>query len=427
MVEVVAGHAIGCITVSEPIVLSVPELLSATYLVPTDRPPADPRGLAAELVEREPDGPLRAMVARLLDSELVQIAARPAAPQSLPPTHVLAMFGAAREDLDRVQGATHVVVVEVTYRAGWPPVHEWAGRLVGVLLADELGAPLIDAFVPSVVPLDKARRSLEGVAPVDWILVLNSHASEGMWFTTTGLGRWGLPELQAVNVPPQLTNPWTSVMNGVAGVLVGRWLAAIGDGEPPPFVEVSATLPIDRHDIGHAYNREEEGQAMVEVAFVLDPPVDPTRDAFLTISPPEHWAGSSGEFFADVCQRLWGAAPSDVRTSYDPDAMDAAIATARGSMDEARRRFLDRPPTQGSHLIVKHRLEGPNGNEYVWAFVTDWSKPETIRGHSANDAQSDPSVRVGRPVVIDADAVIDWAIWVDGTGMVEGGWTDAVL
>ena len=167
--------------------------------------------------------------------------------------------------------------------------------------------------------------------------------------------------------------------------------------------------------------------AQVEVALSFDPPTDPSRDAFLTIVPPVDWAGSSGEFFADVCQRLWGAAPADVRTSYDQDAMEKAIATARERLDDARRRFLDQPPKQGSHLIVKHRLAAPGGHEYVWAFVTDWSKPGTIRGHSANDAEHDPSVRVGRPVVIDAEDVIDWAIWVDGEGIAEGGWTDAVL
>jgi len=90
-------------------------------------------------------------------------------------------------------------------------------------------------------------------------------------------------------------------------------------------------------------------------------------------------------------------------------------------------RRADRPPAQGTHLIVKHRLAGPNGNEYVWAFVTDWSKPGTIRGHSANDAEYEPSVRVGRPAVVDVEAVIDWAIWADGQGIVEGGWTDAIL
>jgi uncharacterized protein YegJ (DUF2314 family) len=420
-------HAIGCITVTEPIVLAVPERLSATYVVPTARPPADARALAKSLVDDGRDGPVRAMVARLFDSALLRIEVRAAEPGALPPTRALASFGATRNDLARIEAATHVVIVSATYRPGWPPMHEWGARLVALVLARELDAPLVDALVPMVLPPDKATRSLESTAVVDWILVVNSHDSEGMWFTTKGLGRWGLPELQALNVPPQLTSPWTSVINGLAGALLSRWFDALGDGDPQPFVEMPSTLTLDRRAVGHAYNRDEDAGPAVEVALTFDPPVDPTHDAFLTIIPPVHWAGSSGEFFADVCQRLWGAAPSDVRTSYDEDAMDEAIATARASMGEARRRFLDQPPTQGSHLIVKHRLTGAGGNEYVWAFVTDWSKEDTIRGHSANDAAFDPSVRVGRPVVIDTADVIDWAIWLDGQGIVEGGWTDRIL
>lgn len=413
----------------EPIVLTVPELVSAAYVVPTDRPPADPRALAAAAVDQHPGGPpaLPAMVARLFETELLQIDIRPAGPDTLPPARALAAFGATQHDLDRIARATHIVTVGVTYRPGWPPMHEWGARLCALALAAELDAPLVDAFIPMALPPDKASRSLESPAVVNWILVLSSHDSDGMWFTTKGLGRWGLPELQALNVPPQLTSPWTSVLNGLAGVLLGRWLDALGEGGPPPFVEMPSTLALDRRGVGRAYNRDEPPGEAVEVALTFDPPVDPSHDAFLTVVPPVDWAGSSGEFFADVCQRLWGAAPSDVRTSYDEAAMAEAIATARASLDEARRRHLGQPPTQGRHLIVKHRLAGPGGNEYVWAFVTDWSKAGTIRGASANDAESDPSVRVGRPVVIDADDVIDWAIWSDGEGIVEGGWTDRIL
>ena len=76
--------------------------------------------------------------------------------------------------------------------------------------------------------------------------------------------------------------------------------------------------------------------------------------------------------------------------------------------------------------MVKYGLPGDEGPEYVWAGVTSWDAPERIVGASATDANSDPSVRIGSPVVVEASDVVDWAV-LDGTGVLEGGWTQAVL
>jgi hypothetical protein len=41
-------------------------------------------------------------------------------------------------------------------------------------------------------------------------------------------------------------------------------------------------------------------------------------------------------------------------------------------------------------------------------------------------ARGDPGIRAGRPIVVDAGAIIDWAIWIDGQGIVEGGLTNVI-
>jgi hypothetical protein len=111
--------------------------------------------------------------------------------------------------------------------------------------------------------------------------------------------------------------------------------------------------------------------------------------------------------------------------------MDEAMATARRSLPAIRDRFLSgrlQPPAQ---LMVKHKLPAPRnhpgGSEYVWAYVTSRSDPSRILGYSGNDAITDPRVRRGRPAVIDAAAVCDWAIWSPGDGLTEGGWTNIVV
>jgi hypothetical protein len=71
--------------------------------------------------------------------------------------------------------------------------------------------------------------------------------------------------------------------------------------------------------------------------------------------------------------------------------------------------------------MVKHALMTPTGTEYPWVYVNSWADPAKVLGSSAADAICDPQVRTGRTVVIGANVIVDWAIWIDGRGIVGGG------
>ncbi|KKK06744.1 DUF2314 domain-containing protein, partial [Micromonospora sp. HK10] len=107
------------------------------------------------------------------------------------------------------------------------------------------------------------------------------------------------------------------------------------------------------------------------------------------------------------------------------DAMSKAVATARAGLGDIRARFLAGGLPAESQLVVKYGLPGDDGPEYVWAGVTSWDTPERIVGASASDANSDPTVRIGSPVVVESSDVVDWAV-LNTTGVIEGGWTQAV-
>ena len=122
---------------------------------------------------------------------------------------------------------------------GWPPMHEWAGRACAAVVAAEAAVPLVDTATPQVLTADAALRTLPAAEDArfrlaDWMLVFQSAGSGGLWLTTKGLGRFGLPELQVRNVPPQLGRAWTRVLNGVASRLLGTWqtLCATRPGWP---------------------------------------------------------------------------------------------------------------------------------------------------------------------------------------------------
>jgi hypothetical protein len=108
-----------------------------------------------------------------------------------------------------------------------------------------------------------------------------------------------------------------------------------------------------------------------------------------------------------------------------PMARDQAVFAARSRLAEARRRFLghDLPPL--GYLIVRHQVPVPDGAEWPWARVSTWPHPALLLGRSLNDG-AHPSlahIRMGLPLRIHRDDLVDWAI-IDARGeIVTGAWT----
>jgi uncharacterized protein YegJ (DUF2314 family) len=415
---------------ADHIVLPVPEMLSATYVVPVARDPGEPLDVAKDYVRTRLEEPLRDLVLDFADGPLASVGVLRPSEAPPPPVELLRIFGASEADIRAVTKAKHLVAIRATYQPGWPPAHEWSARAIAAGVASWAGAPIMDSFVPHLVSVDQIERTYPTEeAPLrlaSWVLVPQSAGDSGMRMTTKGLGRFGLPELQVENVPPQLAEPMTLAVSGLADALLAWWMEAVGGDERPAFVELTERFEFGVADVASAYGGDPAEDASVQVRFVLDP-AQPPGDSFLSLLPPLDYPRSSGEFFAEMCAELFGHDDAKVKGSRDPEAMERAIATARGSLDKIRKRFVRNRLRLNERLLVKFRLEAPDGAEYPWLFVTSWKSADRVHGTSANDAIHDPSVRVGRPLVIATADVVDWAIWVDGDGMIEGGWTNAAL
>ncbi|GAA3195958.1 DUF2314 domain-containing protein [Dactylosporangium siamense] len=413
----------------DAVTLSVPELVEATYVVATARPPADVQAAARDAAQRLPE-PLRVGALRMLAGPLLSVTMSTVGDAPPLPMSFLGVFGASAAQLRDLEAATHVIVCQAVFRPGWPPAHEWYARGVAAGLAEETGGTLIDMFTPQILEPAAALRSLPDpdgrIVLVRWVLVPQSAGDRGLWMTTKGLGRFGLPELQVLAVPPALAGAWTRVMSGVAAALVRAWTRAL-QGEPS-FAALPSRLVVGTADVARAYGHEPGPEHQAEVRLRLDPPDRFDGQAFLTVVPPDTYRWSAGEFLTSVSAALFGEPGSAVRRAPRDARMDAAIATARAALPQARARFLDRTITAPGQLIVKHGLAGhATQREYVWSTVTDWPDPERIHGVSMSDAETDPTVRAGRPTSVDAATVVDWGIWVDGRGIIEGGWTNQLL
>lgn len=415
---------------ADDLLLPVPELLHATYLVPTDIGNTEAKRRSQTALPVQVPSPVGAAAGKMLAAGAVRVASLPSSALPPMPAEFQEHLGVDYGLVQAIVTARRFVSFSVTWPPGWPPVHEAVGRACAAALASELSVPLVDSFIPKVVAPGAAISALpdaeSNLRLSDWVLVFQSAGHNGLWLTTKGIGRFGLPELQVFNVPPQLGGAWTDLLLGVCGRLLDLWLDGLRMRNGSGFVHVPGVLAVGEDDVADAYRAESRGGRSVPVRLVFDPASDGTADSFLTIQPPDDFRASAGEYLAYACGEVFGDLARDVRYLPPADDMEQAIQSARAALWSARGRFINGELPSGALLMVKHTVKTPHGTEHPWAYVNSWNDPAAILGNSAADAVHDPRVHAGRPVVIGAETVIDWAVWVDGQGIVEGGSTNTV-
>ncbi len=419
------------------IVLPVPELVRGIYLVPVLDPPADPAALlrVTSLLERT-EGRWRGLLGSLL-RELGErgspVELRAAADIPPLPMELLAVMGATEDQLRRASSATHFLITTVQSQAGWPPVHEWVTRAVATVLAEQLDSDVIDILNYQILDPAKAAATLpdanDQIRLADWVWVDYSADRTGYWCTTSGLRRFGLPELQTLTAPPNVVEAWGQAMTGIAHRLLGAWSEVLSPDRSVAFVQLPAELRVTAADVAAAYGDPpaDRPTATASVRLSLEPGPDPDEHSFLTIHPPLSWSGSAGEHMAHVCGAMFGARAGDIRHAAASESMDEAIAIARSGLTEIRDRFEAGELDLQEKLLVKYAMHADVGTEYLWAYVTSWRDPFRILGTSAVDAVYHPKVRAGRPVVVDTSSVVDWAVEHNAHGITEGGWTQTAL
>ncbi|MBW8485818.1 hypothetical protein K1Y72_25795 [Actinomadura sp. PM05-2] len=256
--------------------MPVPEALDGTYAVAFAEPPEAPRELAREQVTARVAPPLRDLVVSMLDSPMLTLDLRPADGFPPLPASLLTQYGAPPADLAAVEAASHLLAVRAAYRPGWPPAHEWATRAIAGAVAAAAGAPVVDVFTPRILPQDELLRSLPNadgeIRLTDWMLLPHTAGPHGFWFTTKGLARFGLPELQTENVPPALVEPWGRLLNGLARRVLDLWLEQLAALETPVVVDLPETVSVGLQDVAAAQGTEEEMRREVSVRLRLDAP-----------------------------------------------------------------------------------------------------------------------------------------------------------
>jgi hypothetical protein len=249
------------------------------------------------------------------------VSALPAEQAPLPPASLLRAMGSSAQAVARLEQAAAVVVVQALGDAGWPPTHELAARRAAGRLASALDGVVVDLAVPRVladaVVAEAARVDVAGALEtfrlVDWLLLPYSMEPGGLWFTTKGMRRFGVPELQSRAVPDRYRNAWGAVLSGIGYVLLSDHWSALSQEPEIPFREVAAEHCLTLRDVASAYSDKAraaddpalEGGAWFRIE--LDPATHEDADSFVTIGPPAGFAGEEAAWCRSVVSAVFGA------------------------------------------------------------------------------------------------------------------------
>jgi hypothetical protein len=274
--------------VSDTIVIPVPERLLAVYAVVTPDPPADTtvhsgQGLAIDVVPVE-DAPL-------------------------PPSPLLRAMGADAPALAAYDSGTHAVLVRSVGTAQFPPQHEFAAYASAHAIAEMCEGVVVDTLIPRIVT--RARALDAGFRLADWVVLPHSLDQGRLWFTSKGMTRFGLPELQSHGIPEPLANAWGAVLTGIGQVLLRDHELAMTEDPSTALRETAAEHTVSLRDIASAYSDEarfgddtdlDVGQ---QFRVELDPSASESADSFLTVRPPSDFDAGTEQWAAQVVKALF--------------------------------------------------------------------------------------------------------------------------
>ena len=386
---------------AENLILPVPELISAVYLVPLPLSAQAAKDRATAGLSARVASPVAVAARMMLDGGALTVHA--VSSSSLPPVPgpLQEYLGVARELVRTVAEASDFVAVRASGPPGWPPMHEWAGRACAAVLATQCGVPLVDTVIPEILAADAALRTLPGTEDArfrlaDWMSVFHSAGIGGLGMTTKGLGRFGLPELQARNVPPQLGQAWTRVLTGLASSLLGSWLKRCATGPSPPLPScprcsrsARATSPGPTMHPSPRVPPCPFGSRSIPARRTAPTASCPCSRLMSTRPRPgSSWPG---------CARHCSASTSSRSGTWRPRMRCSGPCRTRAALPAVRARFLagDLPPR--AQLMIKHEISAPGRAEYPWAYVTSWTDPARVLGSAAGDATLDLGIRTGPP------------------------------
>lgn len=361
---------------------------------------------------------------------LIEVVAKDELPEL--PLQLLESMGLPELE-ERVLGAaTHAVLVRALDLNVAPRIGLWAVLEAACEIAHRLHGVVFDPEGLRVIALDKASeyfRRNGAIVIRDHIIVPFSVDDRGVgWMTTRGMSKFGLPELEVHDIPPDLLQ-LSYLVNTTGQFLVEHAFHTIGAArkagatglEVPPTIPLSAAL-FARADGGEWEPGASGGSRSTAVSLSFTSPKAGEATPFAQIVPPPGFSGDMGVWLNASLSELLGPRPDYiVHVDTAGEAMQAAHLRAVEELPDVKARFRTglRP---GQILYVKHGFPTPDGSkEYMWLAVEQWTGAQVV-GTLVNKPDEVPELELGQEVGIDEADIFDWMIQLSADRR-EGGYT----
>jgi hypothetical protein len=383
---------------------------------------ADLKRLGVEWVHSMTDEPLRSMLATFIESEQLTVERKRRWWFRDPPKHVIRSFGMGQEEERRYKDATHVITVVAE---GHYP-HTLGAFAVASGVANAFDGVVVDPHgLPRVLAgtLLKERLSPDGSAAVSkWIVCPFSASDDGLgWMTTTGMGRFGVPNLEMRHIPTGLDDALLSVMNAVAQHVLDAVLA-----EAPAEIALDEEFTITQSDLARAMGRDTIAAKQTTVRLSFDGVGRNHMEPFIAIGPPMSFKGTLGEWYYAMLDEFLGKPrhPAPLTLAAGDNALERARLRAIAEWPGIRSRFA-RGLSPSQSLFVKYGFPVSSGKAFLWVGVSKLDAGR-ITGTLANDGPPDADLKAGTQIVIDEQELSDWVI-TEGEQRREGGYSIEVL
>lgn len=400
--------------------------MAALYVVPLAKAPADLTAAVSDAVKQDAPEVLKQPTLQFVGTALMEL--KIVSGDKVPvPIAMFSAMGTSDALLSKIKNAKQFLIIRTLGKPAWPPYHEFAARSAASAMAKQQNNCVIDMVAPSVMAPSDAIKKLptDKDKPVhleDWFTIFTSMSDDGAWMTTKGLKRMGLPELQALNVPPQLYERWSNVITATTYNIMARFSQVATIDKTTTEFTMPATIELSASDFAMFMPDDKIDRAVIHLRF---DGAKGNEEQFLTMTPPPRDARSIGRYLCDIYAKLFGAEHEIVQAPRS-EAMEKAMAEARSGLTNVRKRFIEGKLPKDSKLIVKFPLKHENDTEYLWAFVTAWKNPDELDAISGNDSNLGGTIRNGDPVHLKTNTLVDWAVMTED-GIVEGGFTNKVL
>ena len=299
----------------DQLALPISATVAALYLVPATFPDGQLAQLRSAISSRVAE-PVRSLALRLLDSDVLAAAVRPARTlRTL--AGVTRGYGVTGKQAVPVTEAEFFAAIGAELRPGSSPVHEWVARAAAAALAADQGVPVVDACTWMVVHPRDLLDSLPGSdelaeAPHSFMLAqwlcVRPRSAEVASYRTQGLVRFGLPELTISDVPGEHAEHWEFGLYGLAHQLYSRLRNELLQGRQPTFLAVPAEVALRPADVRAAGGFGLTDTGGLPVRLSLDVTVGETYDTYVAVGAPLSWTGSAAQHRAALRDILLNSA-----------------------------------------------------------------------------------------------------------------------